>query len=177
MRVVLAVPENAPWQTAADLPEGVRIVAEFPSLTSGSWRRTGSRSWSFPFLQRHQGQGPGHRGRDRGPRDRATCLHNGLRILDTLLSSYTELVASAAAYADQDKRAAMEDIALLLRGAIQARGNVLLKLNVPADKLPAVTEHAARAVVPDDPVARAREHERGRDRGAQARRQHADSRR
>ena len=49
-------------------------------------------------------------------------------------------MASAAAYADQAKRAAMEDIALLLRGAIQARGNVLLKLNVPADKLPAVTE-------------------------------------
>jgi len=65
---------------------------------------------------------------------------NGLRILDTLLSSYTELVASAAAYADEGKRAAMEDIALLLSGAIQARGNVLLKLNVPADKLTAVTE-------------------------------------
>ena len=34
----------------------------------------------------------------------------------------------------------MEDIALLLRGAIQARGNVLLKLNVAADKLAAVTD-------------------------------------
>jgi ATP phosphoribosyltransferase len=65
---------------------------------------------------------------------------NGLRILDTLLSSYTELIASGPAYADPAKRAAMEDIALLLRGAIQARGNVLLKLNVPADRLTAVTE-------------------------------------
>ena len=64
---------------------------------------------------------------------------NGLRILETLLTSYTELVASPAAYADPDKRAAMEDIALLLRGAIQARGQVLLKLNVAADKLAAVT--------------------------------------
>jgi ATP phosphoribosyltransferase len=65
---------------------------------------------------------------------------NGLRILDTLLSSYTELVSSSAAHADEEKRAAMEDIALLLRGAIQARGNVLLKLNVAADQLNAVTD-------------------------------------
>jgi ATP phosphoribosyltransferase len=65
---------------------------------------------------------------------------NGLRILDTLLTSYTELVACPPSYADAGKRAAMEDIALLLRGAIQARGNVLLKLNVPAAKLAAVTE-------------------------------------
>ena len=64
---------------------------------------------------------------------------NGLRILDTLLTSYTELVACPASATDPDKRAAMEDIALLLRGAIQARGNVLLKLNVPAGKLAAVT--------------------------------------
>ena len=64
---------------------------------------------------------------------------NGLRILATLLTSYTELVACGAAYADPDKRAAMEDIALLLRGAIEARGNVLLKLNVPAAQLAAVT--------------------------------------
>jgi len=64
---------------------------------------------------------------------------NGLRILDTLLTSYTELVACPPSYADDEKRSAMEDIALLLRGAIQARGNVLLKLNVPAAKLEAVS--------------------------------------
>ena len=49
-----------------------------------------------------------------------------------MVTSYTELVANEESYADEGKRAAMEDIALLLRGAIQARGNVLLKLNVPA---------------------------------------------
>jgi ATP phosphoribosyltransferase len=64
---------------------------------------------------------------------------NGLRILETLLTSYTELVACPAAYADPDKRAAMEDVGLLLRGAIRARGQVLLKLNVAGDKLAEVT--------------------------------------
>ncbi|MFI5082234.1 MAG: ATP phosphoribosyltransferase, partial [Streptosporangiales bacterium] len=70
----------------------------------------------------------------------SSLRRNGLRILDTLLTSYTELVANTDAYADADKRAAMEDIALLLQGAIRARGNVLLKLNVPTARLQAVTE-------------------------------------
>jgi ATP phosphoribosyltransferase len=69
----------------------------------------------------------------------SSLRRNGLRILDTLLTSYTELVANTTAHADAAKRAAMEDIALLLRGAIEARGNVLLKLNVPAARLAAVT--------------------------------------
>src|SRR5438270_669610 len=33
VRVVLAVPSSAPWQSASDMPEGVRISTEFPSLT------------------------------------------------------------------------------------------------------------------------------------------------
>jgi len=98
VRVVLAVPESAPWRSVSDLPEGIRISTELPGLTS-----------------------------------------KYLRILDTLLTSYTELVANIAAHGDPEKRAAMEDIALLLRGAIEARGNVLLKLNVPAAQLTAVT--------------------------------------
>jgi ATP phosphoribosyltransferase len=65
---------------------------------------------------------------------------NGLRILDTLLTSYTELVANKDAYADPEKRAAMEDIALLLRGAISARARVLLKLNVSDEQLQAVLD-------------------------------------
>jgi ATP phosphoribosyltransferase len=70
----------------------------------------------------------------------SSLRRNGLRILDTVLTSYTELVANTDAHTDADKRAAMEDIALLLRGAIEARGNVLLKLNVPAAQLGAVTD-------------------------------------
>ena len=65
---------------------------------------------------------------------------NGLRILDTLLTSYTELVANREAYEDPRKRAAMEDIALLLQGAIRARGKVLLKLNVSDARLQAVLD-------------------------------------
>jgi ATP phosphoribosyltransferase len=62
----------------------------------------------------------------------------GLRILDTILVSYTELIASPEAYADPEKRKAMEQLQSLLTGALEARGRVLLKLNVDAADLDGV---------------------------------------
>jgi ATP phosphoribosyltransferase len=62
----------------------------------------------------------------------------GLRILDTILVSYTELIASPEAYADPRKRKAMEQLQSLLHGVLEARGRVLLKLNVDAADLDAV---------------------------------------
>ena len=47
---------------------------------------------------------------------------HGLRILETILTSRTELIANSDAAGDVEKRAAMDDIALLLQGAIRARG-------------------------------------------------------
>jgi ATP phosphoribosyltransferase len=141
VRVVLAVPENAPYQSASDLPEGVRISTEFPSLTRRFLDARGVKAVVIPSYGATEAKVPDIVDAIVDLTETGSSLRkNGLRILDTLLTSYTELVASAAAYADPVKRAAMEDIALLLRGAIQARGNVLLKLNVPAAQLAAVTD-------------------------------------
>ena len=54
----------------------------------------------------------------------------GLKIIDTLLVSYTELIANREAYDDPRKRRAMEQLQTLLTGALEARGRVLVKLNV-----------------------------------------------
>ena len=62
----------------------------------------------------------------------------GLRIIDTILTSYTELIANPGAFADPDKRHAMEQLHTLLQGTLEARGKVLVKMNVPADALEAV---------------------------------------
>jgi ATP phosphoribosyltransferase len=141
VRVVLAVPENSPAETAADLPEGVRISTEFPSLTKRFLDVRGVKAVVIPSYGATEAKVPDIVDAIVDLTETGSSLRkNGLRILDTLLTSYTELVASSAAHADAAKRAAMEDIALLLRGAIQARGNVLLKLNVPGDRLAAVTE-------------------------------------
>ena len=64
----------------------------------------------------------------------------GLRIIDTLLTSYTELIANPAAAADAKKRHAMGQIYTLLQGVLEARGKVLVKLNVGADALDDVIE-------------------------------------
>jgi ATP phosphoribosyltransferase len=140
VRVVLAVPEKAPWQSAADLPEGIRISTEFPSLTKRFLAEHGVKAMVVPSYGATEAKVPDIVDAIVDLTETGSSLRkNGLRILETLLTSYTELVACPVSCADADKRAAMEDIALLLRGAIQARGNVLLKLNVAADKLAAVT--------------------------------------
>jgi ATP phosphoribosyltransferase len=141
VRVVLAVPERAPWSSAAALPEGVRISTEFPALTRRYLEGAGVKAVVIPSYGATEAKVPDIVDAIVDLTETGSSLRkNGLRILDTLLTSYTELIANPAAYADPVKRSAMEDVALLLRGAIRARGNVLLKLNVNASELAAVTE-------------------------------------
>ncbi|MBO0834758.1 MAG: ATP phosphoribosyltransferase [Actinobacteria bacterium] len=140
VRVVLAVPATQPWRVTADLPEGVRISTEFPALTRRYLDAQGIKAVVIPSYGATEAKVPDIVDAivdltETG----ASLVRNGLRILDTLLTSYTELIANHDAYADSAKRSAMEDVALLLRGAISARGRVLLKLNVRASDLAAVT--------------------------------------
>lgn len=60
---------------------------------------------------------------------------NNLRIIDTLLTSTPRLIANKATWNDPVKREKIENIALLLKGAMSARQKVGLKLNAPKDKL------------------------------------------
>jgi len=139
VRVVLAVSAGAPWTSAADLPEGVRISTEFPALTRRYLDAAGVKAVVIPSYGATEAKVPDIVDAIVDLTETGSSLRkNGLRILDTLLTSYTELIANPAAFADPAKRAAMEDVALLLRGAIRARGNVLLKLNVNASELAAV---------------------------------------
>jgi ATP phosphoribosyltransferase len=140
VRVVLAVPEASPWRSVADLPDGVSISTEFPSLTRRFLETHRVKATVVPSYGATEAKVPDIVDAIVDLTETGSSLRrNGLRVLETVVSSYTELVANADAYADEGKRAAMEDIALLLRGAIQARRNVLLKLNVPAGRLEAVT--------------------------------------
>jgi len=167
VRVVLAVPVNSGWNSIADLPEGIRISTELPSLTRRFLDENGIKAVVTPSYGATEAKVPDIVDAIVDLTETGSSLRrNGLRILHTLLSSYTELIANHPAFADPDKRAAMEDVALLLRGAIMARGNVLVKLNVADAQLSAVTDilpamssptitslargdmHAVEAVVP-----------------------------
>jgi ATP phosphoribosyltransferase len=136
VRVVLAVPKEAPWQTARDLPEGIRISTEFPMLTRRYLDKHAVKAVVVPSYGATEAKVPDIVDAIVDLTETGSSLRkNGLRILDTLLSSYTELVANRAASADPAKRAVMDDVALLLSGAIRARGQVLVKLNVAAERL------------------------------------------
>ncbi|MFC4051425.1 ATP phosphoribosyltransferase [Actinomadura syzygii] len=131
VRVIMAVPDGAPWQRVSDLPEGVRISTEFPAMTKRFLDKHGVKAKVVPSYGATEAKVPDIVDVIVDLTETGSSLRkNGLRILDTLLTSYTELVANREAYEDTEKRAAMEDIALLLQGVIRARGNVLLKLNV-----------------------------------------------
>ena len=139
VRIVLAVPKEHPANTGAELPEGVRVSTEFPELTRRYFDALGVKAKIVPSYGATEAKVPDIVDAIVDLTETGTSLRkHGLKIIDTLLTSRTELITNAATWADAEKRAAIEDIALLLQGAIRARGQVLLKLNVPNDKLDAV---------------------------------------
>jgi len=70
----------------------------------------------------------------------STLRANGLRIVEELMQTNTQLIANHEAYRDPWKREKIEQISLLLQGALRAEGMVGLKMNVPANDLKSVME-------------------------------------
>jgi len=139
VRVVLAVPREAPWESAQDLPAGVRISTEMPETTRRFFAERGIDAKVFTSHGATEAKIPDIVDAIVDLTETGSSLRKaGLKIIETLLTSRTELLVNRDSYADPDKRAAMDDIALLLQGALLARGKVLLKLNVSQDKLDAV---------------------------------------
>jgi ATP phosphoribosyltransferase len=70
----------------------------------------------------------------------STLRANGLRIVQELMKTNTQLIANKEAYRDPWKREKIEQISLLLQGALRAEGMVGIKMNVPANDLKSVIE-------------------------------------
>jgi ATP phosphoribosyltransferase len=68
----------------------------------------------------------------------STIRAHNLKIIDTLLVTNTKLIANKESWKDDAKRAKIEQIALMLKAALQATGMVGLKMNAPKEKLEAV---------------------------------------
>jgi ATP phosphoribosyltransferase len=137
--VVLAVPKDSPWTCAADLPEGVRISTEMPETTRRYLEEQGVKAKVFTSHGATEAKIPDIVDAIVDLTETGSSLRKaGLKIIATLLTSRTELIANRQAYENPEKRAAMEDLLVLIQGALRARGHVLLKLNVPSDKLEAV---------------------------------------
>jgi ATP phosphoribosyltransferase len=139
VRIVLAVPQDSPYSSAADLPQGVRVSSEYPELTARYFDRHGIKADIQLSYGATEAKVPDIVDVVVDITETGRALRAaGLKIIDTLLTSYTELVANPVAYADPDKRHAMEQIKTLLDGVLDARGRVLVKLNVATESLAAV---------------------------------------
>jgi ATP phosphoribosyltransferase len=153
VRVVVAVAGDSAYDKVEDLPQGVRVATEYPELTKRYFAERGIQADIRFSYGATEAKIP----------DIADCIVDmtetgralraaGLKIIDTMLHSSTELIANPAAYADPEKRQAMSQIKTLLDGVLDARGKVLVKMNVmaadldevisvlPALKLPTVSE-------------------------------------
>jgi len=137
--VVLAVPRESPWACAADLPDGVRISTEMPETTRRYLEEHGVKAKVFTSHGATEAKIPDIVDAIVDLTETGSSLRKaGLKVIATLLTSRTELIANREAYDDPTKRAAMQDIVLLLQGALRAKGHVLLKLNVDLERLDAV---------------------------------------
>ncbi len=136
MKMVIAVPEGSGISTAADIKPGSRVTTEFPNITRKYFARLGTDVDVFYSFGATEAKVPELMDvlvdlTETG----STLKRNRLRIVDTILESTTKLIANKNSWQDPGKRKAAEEIRTLLLGVIDARGRVLLSMNVARDKL------------------------------------------
>lgn len=139
VKVVVAVAADSTATSVADLAHGVRVSTEYPELTRRFFAERGIQADIRLSYGASEAKIP----------DIADCIVDitetgralraaGLRVIDTMLVSYTEVIANRSSYDDPAKRHAMGQIMTLLLGTLEARTKVLVKLNVSSDDLQAV---------------------------------------
>jgi ATP phosphoribosyltransferase len=138
VRWVLAVPESSTIHCAKDL-EGKIIATELVAATRRYLEKHGVRakvefSWGATEVKPPVLADAIVEVTETGSSLRA----NKLRIVETVLESNTQLIANLESWRDEWKRRKLEDITMLLQGAINALGKVGLMLNVEKKNLPAV---------------------------------------
>jgi len=140
VRWVLAVPEDSPAQRPEDL-EGATIATELVSVTSRYFENRGIKvkvefSWGATEVKPPTLADAIVEVTETG----SSLKANRLRIIDTVLESNTQIIANKKAWADAAKRRKIENLALMLRGAMEAQGRVGLMLNVQVQDLQGVLD-------------------------------------
>jgi len=138
VRWVLAVPEESPVRRVEDLDGGI-VATELVNVTREyfarkkvsvkvefSWGATEVKARLLDAIVDVTETG-------------SSLRANSLRVLDTILTSSTRLIANKRAMESEWKRRRIENLAILLQGAIDAREKVGLKMNVPRNRLEDVT--------------------------------------
>jgi len=139
IRVVLAVAADSAAQRVEDLPAGARVSTEYPELTARFLAEHGVDADVRLSYGATEAKVPEIADAVVEITETGRALRAaGLRVIATLLVSYTELIANPAAWADAGRSHAMGQLHTLLQGALAARQHVLVKLNVADEQLDAV---------------------------------------
>lgn len=139
-RWVLVVPEDSPIKSVQDL-EGKRIATEAIGIVERYLTEKGVKakvefSWGATEVKVPELVDAIVDITETGNSLRA----NNLRIVDTLMLSYPQLVMNKQSYQDPWKRQKAESIALMLKSSLDARDKVALKMNLPQNKLQKLLE-------------------------------------
>ena len=140
VRWVLAVPEDSPAQQPEDL-QGATVATELVAVTSRYFQDRGINvkvefSWGATEVKPPTLADAIVEVTETG----SSLKANRLRIIDTVLESNTQIIANRCAWNDHAKRQKIENLALMLRGAMEAHGRVGLMLNVKTGSLQAVLD-------------------------------------
>ena len=171
VNIVVAVPEGSPWEKIQDLPQGVKVSTEYPELTKSFFSENGIEAQIQLSYGATEAKAPEIVDAVVDITETGRALRAaGLKVIGTVLTSYTELIANPSSYADPEKRKSMEQIQTLLQGVLEARGKVMVKMNVqkndldqvigilPSMKAPTVNElfggqgYAIETVVPKEQI-------------------------
>lgn len=141
VKIVVAVPGDSPFQRVEDLPNGVKVSSEYPKMTERFFAEKGIEADVRLSYGATEAKAPDIVDVVVDLTETGRALKAaGLRIIDEIVTSYTELVANPVSYADPEKRKAMEQVHTLLEGVLSARGRVLVKVNCPAASLDKIIE-------------------------------------
>ena len=139
VRVVLAVPRTSGITSPKEIAPGARISTEFPNITAHYFEGLGIPVRVFLSYGATEAKVPEIVDAIVDLTETGSTLRrHGMEIIDVLLESRTQLIANRNAWGDDAKRRAIEDLTILLKGTIDARGRVLVKLNVERSRLDAV---------------------------------------
>jgi ATP phosphoribosyltransferase len=171
VNIVVAVPEDSPWSSVEEFPQGVKVSTEYPQLTNAYFESKGIDANIQLSYGATEAKAPEIVDAVVDITETGRALRAaGLKVIGTVLTSFTELIANPEAYANPDKRKAMEQVQTLLQGVLEARGQVMVKMNVskedldkvisilPSMKAPTVNElfggqgYAVETVVPKDQI-------------------------
>jgi len=141
IKIVLAVPEESGITEPQQIKPDSRISTELPNLTKTYFDELGIPVRIFLSYGATEAKVPEIVDAivdltETG----ATLRRNGMIIIDTLMESRTHLIANRESWADPNKRQAIDELTILLKGTVDARGRVLVKLNVRSDNLDSVLE-------------------------------------